>query len=281
MACASGPHVQRSQVPALPLAEHLDVEVRLTQHQIKVSYVESQAGAAAGLQMAATSPTVAAGGFAGGAAAGLIGALIDSAVTAHRSSVAQEMEKPIQAHTRELSIDDLVQQSFDGLDRKRFAEQIAFERLDKTEDEDSKHLKPGSNILVLSPHYSVSYEGTFFSYVLEAKLVDRTQDAKGRIKTTVRYRQMVEYVLPQDQVPGGVRWGDLSAEQWKAILESATAETIAMLNHDIGASPSDTQPKKLYEKQIVLLDEDKGARSWVRTNFSLLSVPSARLKDKT
>lgn len=280
-ACASGPHVQRSAPLALPLAQHVDVEVRLTQHQIEVSYQPSTQGAAAGIQMA-SSPSVAAGGFAAGAAAGLIGSLIDTAVTAHRSSVAKEQQRPIQERTSGLSIDDLIQRSLEGLDRQRIAADIALVRLDRTErdDAEAKALTAGSNILVLTPRYSVSYDGTFFSYALEASLVDRTPDAKGRLDSKVRYRQIFEYVLPQELAPGGVRWGELGAEQWTQLLEAATAETVTMLNYDIGANPSDALPRRRYFAQTVLLDQERGERSWVRNGFALISVPTARLTQK-
>lgn len=277
-ACASGPRVQRSEPLALPLAQHVDVEVRLTQHQIEVSYQPSVQGAAAGIQMAG-SPAVAAGGFAAGAAAGLIGSLIDTAVTVHRSNVAKEQQRPIQERTSGLSIDELIHRSLEGLDRERIAGDIALVRLDRAERDDAKAktLTVGSNILVLTPRYSVSYDGSFFSYALDVTLVDRAQNAKGRLDSKVRYWQIFEYVLPQEDAPGGTGWGELGAEQWTQVLEAAAAETVTMLNYDIGANPSDALPRRRYHDQTVLLDQERGERSWVRNDFALLSVPTARL----
>ena len=277
--CATGPHVQRAQHLAVPIANSIDAEIRLTQHQMIVSHFHSMAGGAAGLQ-AAASPNVAAGGFGAGAAAGLIGALVDVAIDAHRNSVAEETAKPLREHMQGLNVDELVYQSLDGLDKQRFAQQINAQHLNQSEADDEKQnqLKAGSNILVLVPSYSISYDGTTFTYVLTAKLVDRTQSATGRISSVTRYQQVFEYVLPQSDLPNGVSWDRLSADQWKVILTQGAAETVAMLNYDITAQPSDTQPKFDYGRMRVLLDQNKGERSWVRTNFALLSVASASLK---
>lgn len=281
-ACASGPRVQRTERLAVPLAEQVDVELRLTQRQIRVAYDVSNAGGAAAMQVAATPGGVAGGSFAGGAAAGLIGALIDTAVTAHRGNVAKERERPIHANTADLPIDEMIQRSFDALDRKQFAENLVLKKLDHAEADDAsaKRLEPGSNILVLDPTYSVSYDDSFFAYVLNVRLVDRTKDAKGRITSKERYRQSIQYVLPQSGSPGGVRWSDLTSAQWRQVLETATGETVAMLNYDIGAYPSEAQPQRRYGNMIVLLDQERGERAWVRTGWSLLSVPVSQLKAK-
>ncbi|MBO9664115.1 hypothetical protein [Dokdonella sp.] len=279
--CASGPHVQRERL-ALPLASNVDAEVRLTQHRIEVSHGNSTVGTAAGLQMA-SSPGVAAGGFAAGAAAGLIGALVDAAVDAHRQSVAEEASKPLRAATQSLDIDTLIRRSFDGLDENLIAANIAVEVLDRSEAEDEKHkrLKAGTNILVLVPSYSVSYDGETFTYSLFARIVDRTSGSNGRLKTTARYTQVVSYVLQARDLPGGSRFQQLSAEDWQRILTEATTEAVAMLNYDLGAQPSNTLPKRDYGRMPVLLDQERGGRAWVRTSFALMSVPASSLKQRS
>lgn len=279
--CASGPSVQRERL-ALPLAPNVAAEVRLTQHRIEVAHGNSTVGTAAGLQMA-SSPGIAAGGFAAGAAAGLIGALVDAAVDAHRRSVAEEASKPLRAATQPLDIDALILQSFDGLDEKLIAADIAVEVLDRSEAEDErqKRLKAGTNILVLVPSYSVSYEGDTFTYSLFAKIVDRTPGSNGRLKTAVRYTQVISYVLRQGDLPGDGRFGQLPAEEWRRILTEATAEAVAMLNYDLNAQPSDALPKRKYERMPVLLDQERGTRAWVRTRFALMSVPASSLNQRS
>ncbi|HEY0231923.1 MAG TPA: hypothetical protein VGC55_11780 [Dokdonella sp.] len=276
--CASGPHVQRAPL-ALPLAESMTVEVRLTQHEIFVSHDVSNAGSAAGLQ-AASSPGVAAGGFRAGAAAGLIGALVDAAVNAHRSSVAEEAARPLHEHMSGIDIDALVYQSVDALSPASFAHALRVEHLDKAEADDEKEgrLEPGGPVLVLAPAYSVSYDGKSFVYVLKATVVDRVRGAGGKLTSSTRYHQLFEYVADDSDIAGGVSPAQLSADQWKALLEQASGETVAMLNYDIGSQPGDGLPQREYGRMRVLLDQDKGSRSWVRTNFSLLSVASASLK---
>lgn len=276
--CAVSPHVQRARL-ALPLAQSMNVEVRLTQHQISVSHMNSTAGAAAGVQMAG-SPAVAAGGFAAGAGAGLIGALVDVAINAHRSNVAEEAEKPLREHMGSTDVDALVYRSIDGLEKKLFAENISVEHIDRAEADDEKQgrLNAGTSVLVLVPSYSVSYDGKTFTYVLAAKLVDRTQGANGKIDSSTRYQQVFQYVVAENDIPDGVHLNQLSSDQWAAIFTQASTETVAMLNYDVNAQPSDAQPKMDYGRFVVLLDQDKGSRSWVRTNFSLLSVPSSSLK---
>src|SRR4051794_36284725 len=95
-ACASNGY-HRPDHFDFPLAQSMEAEVRLTQHEIFVSHANSTAGGAAGLQVAA-SPSMAGAGFAGGAAAGLIGALVDAAIDAHRSGVAEDAAKPMREH---------------------------------------------------------------------------------------------------------------------------------------------------------------------------------------
>jgi hypothetical protein len=275
--CANGPHVQRAPL-ALPLAESMTVEVRLTQHEIFVSHDVSNAGSAAGLQ-AASSPSVAAGGFRAGAAAGLIGALVDAAVNAHRSSVAEEAAKPLHDHMSGVDVDALVYRSMDALSTASFAHALRVEQLDKAEADDEKEgrLEPGGPVLVLAPAYSVSYDGKSFTYVLSAKVVDRVR-AGEKLTTSTRYHQIFEYVADESDIAGGVLPAQLSADQWKALLEQASSETVAMLNYDIGSQPGDGLPQREYGRMRVLLDQEKGGRSWVRTNFSLLSVASSALK---
>lgn len=275
--CATTSSVQRASL-SFPIASSMDAEVRLTQHQILVSHANSTAGGAAGLQVAA-SPSMAGAGFAGGAAAGLIGALVDAAIDAHRNSVAEDAAKPMREHMTGLNVDDLIYQSADGLDKHLFAENIALVRIAHSEDEDrqQRQLKAGSNILVLAPSYSVSYDGKTFTYVLAAKVVDRSMNQNGFIASTPRYQQVFQYVLAQENLPDGGQWGTLSAEQWKTLLEQASTETVAMLNYDISATPSSSLEKMTYGRLPVSLDQTKGDRSWVRSHFGMLSVRSTSL----
>jgi hypothetical protein len=278
--CASGPQPQRLQQLTLPIAEPVQLEWRLTQHEIYVSHLPSNnVGSSA---MNAAFPAGAAGGsFAGGAAVGLVGALIDVAVDAHRSSVAEETAKPLRATMVGINIDGLLLQSIDGLDRKRIAPAIRLEQLGKSEaeDEKNKQLNAGNNILVLSPSYSLSYDGTLFTYVLAAKLVDRTAQG-GKLTSVARYQQIFQYVLTQDGTPDQAHWDRLSADQWKAILGQASTEAVAMLNYDINARPAETKSNLRYGSLPVTLEQSSGERSWVRTDFSLLSVPATSLKEK-
>jgi len=276
--CATNSQVTRPEHLAFPLASSMDAEVRLTQHQIFVSHVNSMAGGAAGLQ-AASSPSVAAGGFAAGAAAGLIGALVDAAINAHREGVAEDAAKPMREHMASLNVDDLICQSMDGLDKHLFADNIALARLAHSEDEDKqqRQLKAGNNILVLAPSYAVSYDGKTFTYVLSAKIVDRGMNSNGWIVSTPRYQQVFQYVIAQDSLPNGAQWSTLTAEQWQTILTQASTESVAMLNYDIAATPGKAQTKVTYGRMSVGLDQEKGERSWVRTNFGLLSVSSSTL----
>lgn len=282
-ACANVPNVQRSERLPQPLAQQMDVEFRLTQQQIRIDYETSSAAGNAAMQVAIMPGGVAAGSFAGGAAAGLIGSLIDSAITAHRASLAKERERPIHANTSNLAIGELIERSFDALDRQRFAETLAVEKLDRAEWEDAsaKRLQPGNSILVLEPSYSVSYDDSFFAYVLRVRVVDRSTDAKGRIKSKPRYSQNLQYILPREYAPGGTAWASLDSGQWQQVLEMASAEVVAMLNHDIAANPSNAQPQRRYANWTVLLEQDRGERAWVRTGQAMLSVPASLLKEKT
>jgi len=259
----------------------MDAEVRLTQHQIFVSHVNSTAGGAAGLQ-AAASPSVAAGGFAAGAAAGLIGALVDAAIDAHRNGVAEDAAKPMREHMAALNVDDLIYQSMNGLDKHVFADNIAVSRPTQSEDEDKKQrqLKAGSNILVLAPSYSVSYDGKTFTYVLAAKLVNRGINQNGFVVSTPRYQQLFQYILAEDNLPNGAHWDTLTGEQWQAILAQASAETVAMLNYDIATTPNVSAQKMTYGLVPFSLDQTKGDRSWVRPHFGVLSVVSTSLAGK-
>ena len=276
--CAAGP-AQRAQFTSFPIAQTMDAEVRLTQHQMQVSHANSTAGGAAGLQLA-TSPGVAAGGFATGAAAGLIGALVDVAIDAHRSSVAEDAAKPMREHMQGFDADEVIYASAESLDRRLFAEHLAVQRLEHSEDEDknARTLQAGSSILVLAPSYSVSYDGKTFTYVLAAKLVDRGANRNGIVVSTPRYQRMLEYILAQDALPDGAQWSALDADQWRAILSEAANETVAMLNYDISANPGEAPRKAAYGHLPVSVDQTRGDRSWVRTRPGiLLSVSSASL----
>lgn len=277
--CATGPHVERKQSFVFPITQTMDVEVRLAQNQMNVSHVKSIAGGAAGLQ-AAASPSVAAGGFAAGAAAGLIGVLIDAGINAHRSKVAEEEAAPLREHTAGIDFSALIYASLDRLDRNEFAPTINLEHLNTPEssDRDKHQLAAGNNILVLSPSYAVSYDETTFTYALVASLENRSRDSKGRIKTEYRYKQVFQYVLPVADTPDGASWEKLTADQWQTILTTAATETVAMLNYDIQAHPSDSLPRRVYGRQIVLLDRNQNSRAWVRSMFGMLSVESSQLK---
>ncbi len=280
--CASSPQHNRPDHFAFPMAQAMDVEVRLTQHEIVVSHANSTAGGAAGLQ-AAASPSMAGAGFAGGATVGLIGALVDVAIDAHRNSVAEDAAKPMREHMDGVNADDLICQSVDGLDRHLFAGTMTTQRIDRSEDDDKNQhkLQQAANILVLEPSYSVSYDGKTFTYVLMARIVDRGMTPNGFVVSTARYKQMFQYVIAQDDLPGGAQWGTLSAEQWSSILNAAVSETIAMLNYDIAATPT-VHARVNYGRMPVYLDENKGDRSWIRTDFGvLLSVSSSSLNAKT
>ena len=279
--CATNSAVQPAHLSFPIVASNIDAEVRLTQHQMLVSHLNSTAGGAAGLQMAA-SPSVAAGGFAAGAAVGLIGALVDVAIDAHRNGVAEDAAKPMREHMTDFSVDDMIYSSMDGLDKTVFGENVALTHVPRAEDDDTQHrqLKAGSNILVLAPRYSVSYDGETFTYVLQARLVDRAMNQNGFVVSTPRYQQVFQYVIAQDSLPDGAKWATLSSEQWKAIFAQASTEAVAMLNYDIGAPRSATSQKVVYGKLHVTLDRTNGERSWLRTNFGLLSVMSTSLGAK-
>ncbi|HEY0180592.1 MAG TPA: hypothetical protein VGC30_13320 [Dokdonella sp.] len=273
-ACAAGPQVQR-EAPPLPVTT-LRVEVRLTQHQIEVSRTNSTVGAAAGVQMAG-SPQVAAGGFAAGAAAGLIGSLIDVAIDAHRGSVAEHAAAPMREHAREVGIDALIATAVDGLDRHRFAETVDVVHVDRSEADDEKQgrFEPGTNVLVLVPSYAVNYDGDTFTYMLDARLVDRTRGKRGRVETKTRYHETFSYVVTASEL--GTPFAELTAERWSALFKAAAAETVEMLGYDVSARPSDAQPRRSYRALPVVLDQERGERSWVRSHAALLSVSSASL----
>lgn len=280
--CASTSHYQRPDHFTFPLAQTMEAEVRLTQHQMLMSHANSTVAGAAGLQVAA-SPSMAGAGFAGGAAVGLLGALVDVAIDAHRNSVAEDAVKPMREHMQGLDIDELIAHSTDALDKHLFAETITTQRMGSSEDEDSKQhrLKEGANVLVLIPSYSVSYDGKTFTYVLFARVVDRGMTPNGFVASTPRYQQVFEYVLAQDKLPDGAQWSTLSAEQWKTIIAGAANETVAMLNYDITTSPGASRQRMSYGKLPVALDQANGDRSWVHTNFGMmLSVSSASLTPK-
>jgi len=174
--CAGNQQVQRPQQLGLPMAGMMHIEVRLTQHEIMVATVNSLSGSAVAGQ-ALVSPGVVAGGFAAGAAVGLIGALVDVAIDAHRNSVAEEAAKPMRAHMAQSHPDELVVASFSTLDKPRFAQEVTLEVIGRSEQEDLDHkvLEPAANVLVLTPSYFVSYDGSEFAYRLDARLVDRVR----------------------------------------------------------------------------------------------------------
>ena len=277
-----GLDVKRTQTLATPIATRMDVEVRLIQHKIVVSHAVSASATTAALQEA-SSPNVAAGGFAAGAAVGLIGALVDGAINAHREHVAEQIAAPIQQRTSSLDIDKIIFRSFDGIDKSQFAADMEIERLSSSTDEDerSQQITTGDNILVLVPSYCISYDEKNLVYSLSAKLVDRTKDAHGNLKTTTRYSQVFEFILPETMTPGGAAWGSLSPDQWQDILTNAATQTVAMLNYDIHAMPSNDEPEMAYDIFKVLVDTTRGDRSWVRTQFALLDVPTAQIHPDT
>ena len=277
-----GLDVKRTQTLATPIATRMDVEVRLMQHKIVVSHAVSASATTAALQEA-SSPNVAAGGFAAGAAVGLIGALVDGAINAHREHVAEQIAAPIQQRTSSLDIDKIIYRSFDGIDKSQFAADMKIERLSSSTDEDkrSQQITTGDNILVLVPSYCISYDEKNFVYSLSAKLVDRTKDAHGKLTTNTRYSQVFEFVLPATMTPGGAAWGSLSPDQWQGILTNAATQTVAMLNYDIHAMPSNDEPEMAYDIFKVLVDTTRGDRSWVRTQFALLDVPTAQVHPDT
>jgi hypothetical protein len=279
--CATNSPVRPAHLSLPIVSSNIDAEVRLTQHQMLVSHLNSTAGGAAGLQMAA-SPSVAAGGFAAGAAVGLIGALVDVAIDAHRNGVAEDAAKPMREHMTDISVDDLIYSSMDGLDKTVFGEHVELARVARAEDDDKqqRQLKPGTNILVLTPSYSVSYDGATFTYVLAVRLVDRAMNQNGFVVSTPRYQQVFQYVIAQDSLPDRAKWATLSAEQWKSIFTQASTEAVAMLNYDIGAAPGAMSQKVDYGRLHVTLDRTNGDRSWVRTHFGLLSVMSTSLGAK-
>ena len=280
--CATNSQLRRPEHLNFPIAPTINAEVRLMQHQMLVSHANSTVGGAVGLQLA-SSPSVAAGGFGAGAAVGLVGVLVDAAIEAHRSGVADDAVKPMRNHMVNLNLDDLVYQSMDGLDKQVFAPNIELERLNQSEDENQKArtLKAGANILVLLPSYSVSYDGQSFTYVLAAKIVDRGVSTSGWMGSTIKYQQLFEYVVTKDSLSGGVDWSALSSEQWKSLIVQAASETVQMLNYDIAATPGKALPKVSYGRLSVSVDQTKGDRSWVRTNFGiLLSLSSASLTAK-
>ena len=276
--CASNGPV-RPQNLKFPLAGSMDVEVRLLQHQMIVSHANSVVGGAAGLQLAAT-PNVAAAGFAAGAAAGLVGSLVDAAIDAHRQSVANDAVKPMREHMAGVDLDALVYQSVDDLDKKLFAPSIQVERLTQPEDADARvhALQEGTNILVLVPSYSVSYDGQAFTYVLSAKLIDRARNSGGWVAANVKYQQLFEYIVTKDSLPAGSDWNKLDADQWKAMIGRAANETVQMLNYDIAANAEPAKPEMKYGRLTLHLDQTRGDRSWAHTNFAMLSLPSAVLK---
>lgn len=276
--CAADSQYHRADHFNSPIEGRMDAELRITQHQIVVSHFNSVAGAAAGSQ-AALSPSVA-GSFAAGAGLGLIGALVDVAIDKHRDSVAEDAAKPMREHLANLVVEDLIYQSVELVDKRLLADSIVWQRIASSEEDDVKQhkLKEGRNILVFSPSYSVSYDGTTFTYVLSARIVDRAMNANGFVVSTPRYQQLFEYVLTKDNLPDGAEWATLSADQWKTILDNATSETVAMLNYDIATAPSNSREKMKLGRLPVSVDQTKGDRSWVHLNSGvMLSVSSNSL----
>lgn len=277
LTACSYPSVVRKNPPALPLGSDICVELRLPQKEVFVMHPNSTAGGAAGMQ-AAGSPAVASGGFAAGAAAGLFGALIDAGINLHRQHVAEDLAKPIQAATNKVDFNALIEGSLAGLDKQNFAAELRIERLGTTEseDQDTGHLRSGESILVLAPSYFVSYDEKHFVYALDARVVSRTVGAEGRTKTTERYHQNIQYLMPRSEITAGEHWDSLTPEQWRGMFEAAASEMIAMLNYDIAARPSDTTPLVTYgSPQRLHLEKQIGTRAWLRSPWMLVSVPSA------
>lgn len=292
LAGCSGPSVVRKEIPALPFSNTaLPVELRISQRQIYVKHDPSTAGSQAGNQagmQAAMNPQITHGSFGGGAAAGLIGALIgaaiDAGVNAHRSSVAEELTKPLQANTDSIDFNAMIEASLGSLDRQEFASEYSVVRLDTplAEDEKAGRLNTGKPILVLVPSYYVSYDQTEFVYQLAAAVVDRDRSEKGTITTTQRYGQLFLYSLPLAEFHGVQRWSELSADQWKNAMKSATDEIVQMLNYDVAARPSDSSQIVKEDGPLKWhLDKENGDRTWLRTPFALRSIPRVAAKIET
>ncbi len=265
--CATGPYGPLKN-PKFPLANQMDAEVRIPQHEIYARFQNANAGAAGG---------------------GLIGALVAGAIDSHHSKGAEAAVVPVRDILVNINTNDIIKHSIDtGLDRHRLSENLKLQYYSTTvlDDEKNKAIKPGQNILVLQPEYFLAKDFHLFCYQLHVAWLDRKLDASGKVTQEYHYQDTLEFdqPLPKDEDTSdwealGKKWAQLTPAEWTDLLTLAASETVAMLNFDLDAKPVDD--RETYAGPLgnmkVNVERTLPSRSWVRWSNVLFSVPNSAL----
>lgn len=195
-----------------PFASTLPIELRLTQQEIAVEVPNN--GAAASI-----------------AIGGVLGALVGAAI--NKASVANA-EKRV-AEIRNQMIDYDFSKQFETEFREKAALPLLGPKYDiqvsKTTmfaDITDKTAKPGKDILVIQPSYSLSNKFDEVNVRMSVMLVDREAKANGKIK--VRYNHMRNYAYTVLLQPGVRQSANAGAE---AVEQMGKDQLVAMIDNGI------------------------------------------------
>lgn len=220
-----------------PLAERMQVEIRMPQQEIIAESAQTNAMM-----------------FGGGLLGALISAGIDnSAAKKAEAEIGPFRDKLVDTDWREIARESLER----GLSREVFAPQLdfSFHTTMPYEDRKAKTLREGRRILVVVPSYTFAGQFSSLKARLDVSIVDRALQ-KGRIKEKVLYSHVFEYnwILAdwnhKAKRPARIAsWKAVPGTQLDALLREAFTGVVAMLDHEVAVAHGERigkVPKERY-----------------------------------
>lgn len=204
-----------------PLAERMQVEIRMPQQEIMADSTE-------------TNPMM----FGGG----LLGALISIGVDNSAAKKAEKEIGPFRDKLVDIDWRKVAQEAIEqGLSRDVFAPELEFSFHTTTAyaDRKAKTLAEGRRVLVIMPSYLFAGQFSALKVHLDVAIVDRSMQ-NGRMKEKVLYQDGFDHAwVLQDWDPKSKRpariaaWQEVPAEQLEAMLRESFTAVVALFDAEI------------------------------------------------
>lgn len=269
--CASGPEHWGPQ-PDLPrpLAQQMDVELRVPTEEIGVAVAQGDAMAAGG---------------------GLIGVLVQSAVDGVRARGAEQRVAEIRNQLVGNDYREVSREAVEThLDRSLVAPDLAVTLSTQSVEQElaAGELADRRNVMVLEHTYYFDEHFSFVQVQLGASLGDRRIDRNRVREENMRFYNRYYYTVPLadlDNIPKRedrvAAWATGGPEVIDAAIRDGMRETIQMLNYDLAAAPeqagTERTPARRAEIPVQVLEVKRdGDRMWGRERYSpfLHSLPT-------
>lgn len=222
-------HAAKPEVPAMPIAERLPVEIVLAQQELAID-------------------VPATGAATGAAVGGLLGALIGTAID--KAAVSNGEERA--AELRNQLVDYPFNQRMEAALREKLpseglSPQPQISVCNAPAASGAQFLAigcsvaPATGVLVIVPRYAIDAKFENLVVQVNAHLIDRETKSNGKPKVRNRLTYAYHFNFPIDQVDGekpeqtAVRWSALGSAPLAMLLDTGVAQVTDMIVYDFSA----------------------------------------------